>query len=256
MLLSLTMGFCMIKVKNFSKSYGDLEAVKDISFGVGPGDILGLVGTNGAGKSTTLRVLSGIIGPTSGSLEIAGHDIVNAPIQAKKRLGYIPDDPRLFDTLTVWEHLAFSAAAYDVAHFEDKADALLRSFDLTNQRDTLAHDLSRGMRQKVAIACAFLHEPEVLLFDEPLTGLDPQGIRTIQQSMRERAQEGAAIIISSHLLSLVENLCSHVLVLHLGECRHFGTLSEALLDVDRQHGDSALEAAFFAITRDAQTGEG
>lgn len=244
----------MIEVKNFSKSYGNFEAVKDLSFGIGPGHILGLVGPNGAGKSTTLRALSGIIRPTSGTLSIAGHDIVDAPIQAKQRLGYIPDDPCLFDTLTVWEHLAFSAAAYDVAHFEDKADALLRSFDLTDKRDTLAHDLSRGMRQKVAIACAFLHEPDALLFDEPLTGLDPRGIRTIQQSIRERAQEGAAIIVSSHLLSLVENLCSHLLVLHLGECRHFGTISDALLDVDRERGDSALEAAFFAITGDALTG--
>jgi ABC-2 type transport system ATP-binding protein len=244
----------MIKVTNFSKSYGKFEAVKGLSFAVEPGDILGLVGSNGAGKSTTLRALSGIIRPTSGSLAIAGHDIVNAPIQAKLRLGYIPDDPRLFDTLTVWEHLAFSAAAYGVAHFEDKADALLRSFDLTDKRDVLAHDLSRGMRQKVAIACAFLHQPQVLLFDEPLTGLDPRGIRTIQQAMRDRARAGAAIIISSHLLSLVENLCTHVLVLHLGECRHFGPMSETLLDVDRQRGDSALEAAFFAITHDTQTG--
>jgi len=248
------MGSSMIEAKNFSKSYGDFEAVKDLSFAVGRGNILGLVGPNGAGKSTTLRVLSGIIGPTSGTLSIAGHDIVNTPIQAKQRLGYIPDDPRLFDTLTVWEHLAFSAAAYNVAQFEDKADALLQSFDLTDKRDTLAHDLSRGMRQKVAIACALLHEPEALLFDEPLTGLDPRGIRTIQKSIRERAQAGAAIIISSHLLSLVENLCTHLLVLHLGECRHFGTMSDALLDVDRQRGDSALEAAYFAITRDAQTG--
>ena len=245
----------MIKVKDFGKSYGDIVAVKDLSFEVGPGDILGLVGSNGAGKTTTLRALSGIIGPTSGSLAVAGHDIVNEPIRAKRCLGYIPDDPRLFDTLTVWEHLAFSAAAYNVANFELSAQALLQSFDLTNNRDTLAHDLSRGMRQKVAIACAFLHEPQVILFDEPLTGLDPRGIRTIQQSMRARAQAGAAIIISSHLLSLVENLCSHLLVLDLGECRRFGTMGEVLRDVDQSRGDSALEAAFFAITRDAQAGD-
>ncbi|MGI9413169.1 MAG: ABC transporter ATP-binding protein [Hyphomicrobiales bacterium] len=242
----------MITVKNFRKSYGDLVAVEDLSFEVGPGDILGLVGSNGAGKSTTLRALSGIIGPTSGSLDIAGHDIVTTPIQAKKSLGYIPDDPRLFDTLTVWEHLAFSAASYGVADFEDKAEALLQSFDLAKKRDALAHDLSRGMRQKVAIACAFLHDPQVLLFDEPLTGLDPLGIRNIQASMRERAQAGAAIIISSHLLSLVENLCTHVLVLDQGACRRFGTMDEVLRDARRTHGDADLEAAFFAITADAQ----
>ena len=240
----------MIKVTDFCKSYGKFVAVKDLSFEVGPGDILGLVGSNGAGKTTTLRTLSGIIGPTSGSLEVAGHDIVTESIAAKHSLGYIPDDPRLFDTLTVWEHLAFTAAAYGVANFEPIAEELLTSFDLMDKRDSLAHDLSRGMRQKVAIASAYLHEPQVILFDEPLTGLDPRGIRAIQQSMRDRAAAGAAVIISSHLLSLVENLCSHLLVLVNGECRRFGTMDEVVRDVERNQGDTALEAAFFAITHD------
>jgi len=242
----------MISVKDFSKRYGDFAAVKNISCQVGPGEILGLVGPNGAGKTTTLRALCGIIAPTSGSLAIAGHDIVEEPIRAKQCLGYIPDDPRLFDTLTVWEHLAFTAAAYHVANFEDSAEALLQSFDLTDKRDTLAHGLSRGMRQKVAIACALLHDPQAILFDEPLTGLDPRGIRTIQHSIRARARAGAAIIISSHLLSLVETLCTHVLVLNSGECRRFGTMSEVLRDVGEAGGDSALEAAFFSITRDVE----
>ena len=242
----------MIKVKDFCKSYGGFEAVKNLSFEIGPGDILGLVGSNGAGKTTTLRTLSGIIAPTSGSLEVAGHDIVKEPIEAKKNLGYIPDDPRLFDTLTVWEHLAFSAVAYNVENFEPAAEALLQSLDLAGKRDSLAHDLSRGMRQKVAIGSAYLHDPQVILFDEPLTGLDPRGIRTIQQSMKDRAKAGAAVVISSHLLSLVENLCTHLLVLDHGECVRFGTMSEVLYDVDHSHGDTALEATFFAITRDAQ----
>ncbi|NNE21422.1 MAG: ABC transporter ATP-binding protein [Rhizobiales bacterium] len=240
----------MIKVKDFCKSYGNFAAVKDLSFEVGAGDILGLVGSNGAGKTTTLRTLSGIIAPTAGSLEVAGHDIVNASIAAKHSLGYIPDDPRLFDTLTVWEHLAFSAAAYGVTGFEQIAEELLTSFDLMDKRDSLAHDLSRGMRQKVAIASAYLHDPKVILFDEPLTGLDPRGIRAIQQSMRDRAEAGAAVVISSHLLSLVENLCSHLLVLVNGECRLFGTMDEVLRDVDQSNGDTALEAAFFAITHE------
>lgn len=144
----------MIEVTGFSKSYGDFTAVRNLDFSVKPGEILGLVGSNGAGKTTTLRTLSGIIAPTSGHLSIAGHDIVGDAIGAKQRLGYVPDDPRLFDTLTVWEHLAFTAAAYQVANFEPAAQFLLRSFELVGKRDTLAHDLSRGMRQKVAIACA------------------------------------------------------------------------------------------------------
>ncbi|MEO0945072.1 MAG: ABC transporter ATP-binding protein [Pseudomonadota bacterium] len=239
----------MITVTNFSKQYKGFTAVKDLSFSVEPGQILGLLGPNGAGKTTTLRTLCGIIPPSSGSLLVAGHDVAQAPIEAKKNLGYIPDDPRLFDTMTVWEHLAFTAAAYKLAGFEKDAEALLESFELTHKRDTLVHNLSRGMRQKVAIACAFLHNPKVILFDEPLTGLDPQGIRGIQQAIRDRAQAGAAIIISSHLLSLFENLCTHIMVLNLGECRRFGTMEDLLNEVGHTDSTSALEEVYFSITQ-------
>jgi len=239
----------MITVTNFSKQYKGFKAVKNLSFSVEPGQILGLLGPNGAGKTTTLRTLCGIIPPSSGSLLVAGHDVVREPIAAKRNLGYIPDDPRLFDTLTVWEHLAFTAAAYKLADFETVAEELLASFELTHKRDTLVHNLSRGMRQKVAIACAFLHDPKVILFDEPLTGLDPQGIRGIQQAIRERAQAGAAIIISSHLLSLFENLCTHIMVLNTGECRRFGTMEDLLAEVGHTDSTSALEEVYFSITQ-------
>ena len=245
----------MITVTNFSKRYRDFTAVKNLSFSIEPGQILGLVGPNGAGKTTTLRALCGIIPPSSGQLLVAGHDIVQAPIAAKQNIGYIPDDPRLFDTMTVWEHLAFTAAAYKLKDFEKNAEALLLSFELTHKRDTLVHNLSRGMRQKVAIACAFLHDPKVILFDEPLTGLDPQGIRGIQQAIRERAQAGAAIIISSHLLSLFENLCTHIMVLSLGECRRFGTMSDVLSEVDQTNNNSTLEEAYFTLTQGNEKGE-
>jgi ABC-2 type transport system ATP-binding protein len=240
----------MITVSHFSKNYKGFAAVKDLSFTVAPGEILGLLGPNGAGKTTTLRALCGIVPPTAGHLSIAGHDIVKDPIAAKKNLGYIPDDPRLFDTLTVWEHLAFTAAAYRVPNFEEAAEALLQSFELSQKRGTLVHSLSRGMRQKVAIACAFLHDPKAILFDEPLTGLDPQGIRGIQEAIRDRARNGAAIIISSHLLGLFETLCTHVMVLNLGECRRFGTMSDILTEFGQSDSSSALEAAYFMITQD------
>ena len=245
----------MITVTNFSKHYKDFVAVKDLSFSVEPGQILGLVGPNGAGKTTTLRALCGIIPPSSGTLLIADHDIVNDPISAKQRIGYIPDDPRLFDTMTVWEHLAFTAAAYKISDFEQSAEDLLASFELTHKRDTMVHNLSRGMRQKVAIACAFLHDPKVILFDEPLTGLDPQGIRGIQQAIRDRAKAGASIIISSHLLSLFENLCTHIMVLNLGECRRFGTMDDILREVGQTDESSALEEAYFAITQKQEKAE-
>jgi ABC-2 type transport system ATP-binding protein len=238
----------VIRVEGFSKKYGDFAAVRDLDFEVRPGSILGLVGANGAGKTTTLRTLSGIVAPTAGRLSIAGHDVVHDSVRAKLSLGYIPDDPRLFDTLTVWEHLAFTAAAYRVAEFETTAESLLQLFELSTKRDTPAHSLSRGMRQKVAIACAYLHTPKALLFDEPLTGLDPQGIQTIQTSLREKARDGTAIVISSHLLSLVEELCTHVLVLDQGQCLWFGPIEEALQMSAGARGTTSLEEAFFRLT--------
>ena len=240
----------MIRVNNFTKKYNDFVAVRDLTFRVKPGEILGLVGPNGAGKTTTMRALSGIIPPGSGTLSVAGNDIVSDPVAAKRALGYIPDNPRLFDTLTVWEHLEFIAAAYGVVDFQPVAETLLQFFDLEGKRNHVVQSLSRGMRQKVAIACAYLHHPEVILFDEPLTGLDPSGIRSIKQSMRERAAQGAAIIISSHLLSLVESLCTHLLVLHQGQCQCFGRMDEVLQAFDDAKDDTTLEDVFFSITHD------
>ena len=238
----------MIRVDNYTKTYNDFVAVRDLTFSVAPGEILGLIGPNGAGKTTTLRVLSGIIPPGSGTLSVAGHDIVNEPIAAKQLLGYIPDDPRLFDTLTVWEHLEFIAAAYGVHDYKAAAGSLLQFFSLDSKRDHVVHGLSRGMRQKLAIACAYLHEPKVILFDEPLTGLDPAGIRAIKDSMRERARQGAAIIISSHLLGLVETLCTHLLVLNHGQAQCFGRMDDVLRTFDEAKDDTTLEDVFFSIT--------
>jgi ABC-2 type transport system ATP-binding protein len=246
----------MIRVRHFTKKYNDFVAVQDLTFSVAPGDILGLVGPNGAGKTTTMRVLSGIIPPGSGELSVAGHDIVSDPIAAKQVLGYIPDDPRLFDSLTVWEHLEFIAAAYGVSNYQPAAEALLQFFNLDDKRHHVVQGLSRGMRQKVAIACAYLHQPDVILFDEPLTGLDPAGIRAIKESMRERARQGAAIIISSHLLSMVESLCTHLLVLHQGQCQCFGRMDDVLRAFDDAKDDTTLEDVFFSITHSDEARSG
>src|SRR5262249_53483561 len=154
---------------------------------------------------------------TSGRLSIAGHDVVHDSIAAKAALAYIPDDPKLFDVLTVWEHLEFIASAYRVENFATKGEALIKQFELEEKRGALAQELSRGMRQKVAICCAYLHDPKAILFDEPLTGLDPYAIRTLKASIADRAAEGAAVMVSSHLLVLVEDLCTHLLILSKGQ---------------------------------------
>lgn len=238
----------MISVRGFSKNYGETLAVEELSFEVAPGAILGMLGPNGAGKTTTLRALAGILPPTRGRLLVGGHDIVAQPVAAKRQLALVPDDPRLFDALTVWEHLEFMAAAYRVADFAPRAETLLEQFELTDKRDTPARELSRGMRQKAAICCAYLHRPSAILFDEPMTGLDPRGIRTLKNSIRQQAEAGAAVVISSHLLSLIEDLCTDLLILHQGRRLFCGTLEEARCSYPDLEGENSLEAIFFKAT--------
>lgn len=237
-----------LQVIDYHKAYQDMVAVSGLSFVVNRGEILGLLGPNGAGKTTTMRAMCGIIPPTHGRLLVAGHDVVADPVGAKRKLAYIPDDPKLFDTLTVWEHLEFVAAAYRLSDWKLSAEDLLARFELTPKRATAAQELSRGMRQKVAICCAYLHNPAAVMFDEPMTGLDPRGIRTLKDTIRERTAAGAAILISSHLLALVEDLCTHLLILHHGKSLFFGRIEDArsaFASVDR---DSSLEDLFFRAT--------
>jgi ABC-2 type transport system ATP-binding protein len=238
----------VIRVEDLHKAYGQTVAVAGLSFEVLPGQVLGLLGSNGAGKTTTLRALCGIIPPTRGRAFVAGHDVVAQPVAAKQNLAFVPDDPRLFDALTVREHLEFIASAYRVASWRGRAERLLAEFELSDRADTPAGELSRGMRQKVAICCAYLYEPGAILFDEPLTGLDPRGIRTMKDSVRRRAADGAAVIISSHLLSLVEDLCTHLLILHQGRRLFAGPVAEARGAVAELNADASLEDVFFRLT--------
>ena len=240
----------MIRVEDFHKAYGQTVAVAGLDFDVLPGQILGLLGPNGAGKTTTLRALCGVVAPTRGRVSVAGHDVVADPVAAKRKLAFVPDDPRLFDALTVWEHLEFIAATYQVGAWEEVGSRLLAQFELTEKRDAPAGELSRGMRQKVAICCAYLYDPHAILFDEPLTGLDPRGIRTMKDSVRRRAAAGAAVIVSSHLLTLVEDLCTHLLVLHRGRRLFFGPVADAHAAAARIGADASLEDVFFQLTED------
>jgi ABC-2 type transport system ATP-binding protein len=244
----------LIQVNDFHKAYRGTIAVEGLSFDVQRGQVLGLLGPNGAGKTTTMRAIAGVIPPTSGKLLVAGHDVATDPVAAKRALAYVPDDPKLFDTLSVWEHLQFIASAYRVENFQADATALLDQFELTPKRDALAQDLSRGMRQKVAICCAYLHHPKAILFDEPLTGLDPHGIRTMKDSVRQRAAAGAAVVVSSHLLALVQDLCTHLLILHHGKRLFFGRVEEAKTTFANVSGDASLEELFFRATEGAATG--
>jgi ABC-2 type transport system ATP-binding protein len=218
---------------------------------VNAGDILALVGPNGAGKTTTMRCVAGIIPPSGGRIEVDGFDVQKQPVKAKGRLAYVPDDPKLFDALTVDEHLQFAASAYRVPDWRAKAEKLLARFELSEHRRKPAIELSRGMRQKVAICCAYLHEPGLVMLDEPLTGLDPRGIRTMKETIRERAAAGAAVIVSSHLLQLVEDLCTRLFILHKGKRVFFGDFAEARQAFSAGGADASLEEVFFRATEGA-----
>jgi ABC-2 type transport system ATP-binding protein len=237
-----------IRVEDYHKAYDRTVAVQGLSFAVAPGEILGLVGPNGAGKTTTMRAIAGIVAPTRGRLLVDGHDVARDPVAAKSALAYVPDDPSLFESLTVWEHLRFVASVYRVADWAARSEVLLDQFELTLKRNALASELSRGMRQKVAICCGYLHDPRAILLDEPLTGLDPRGIRTMQESIRRRAGDGAAVMVSSHLLSLVEDLCTTVLVLHRGRMLLHGSLADLREQAGEGGRSETLEELFFRLT--------
>jgi ABC-2 type transport system ATP-binding protein len=246
----------MIQVEALTKLYGGFVAVNELGFEVQPGEVMGLVGPNGAGKTTTLRCLSGIIPPTRGSIRICGQDLGRDPIAAKRQLAFFSDEPRLFDYLSVEQHLSFTARIYHVKDYERVADQLLEELEIAGKRNALPGELSRGMKQKLAIACGLLHAPRVIYFDEPLTGLDPIGIRRMKDSILKRAREGAAIIISSHLLHLVEEICSHILILKDGRKIAHGTLAEITQQFSAQAGETNLEEVFFRATGDGGQGGG
>lgn len=242
----------MIEVDKYAKLYGDTVAVRELSFTVHPGDVLGLVGPNGAGKTTTLRALAGILQPTSGSIRIGSIDLSANPVSAKALLAFIPDEPQLFDYLTVAEHLRFVARLYGVPESEPKIEALLDELELSGKKESLPSELSRGMKQKLAIACGLLHQPSALLLDEPLTGLDPVGIRRMKETIAARAREGAAVILSSHLLHLVQELCTRILVIRRGEMVAFGSIADIVASRPELAGKS-LEEMFIALTGDGVT---
>ena len=238
----------MLEIEGLTKRYDGLTAVDDLSFTVRPGEILGLIGPNGAGKTTTLRSIAGILPLANGTIRICGRDLKTEPVEAKRHLAFIPDEPRLFDYLTVEEHLRFTARIYQVADVEQRSAALLEELELSGKLGALPGELSRGMKQKLAIACGLLHDPKAILFDEPLTGLDPVGIRRTKDSIARRASDGASVVVSSHLLHLVEEICHRILVIRAGRKVAHGTLVEIKAALPQLQADASLEEIFLHVT--------
>src|SRR5215471_2191187 len=237
-----------IAVEHFGRTYGSFKAVDDLSFEVAAGEIVGLCGPNGAGKTTTLRSLAGILLPTTGRIRVDDFDLAANPIEAKRRLAFMPDEPHLFEYLTVEEHLRLTARLYGVRDLEPRSKALLEELELGGKEQALPGELSRGMRQKVLIACGLVRDATTLLFDEPLTGLDPIGIRKMRETILSRGRAGAAILLSSHLLHLVEEICTRVIIMDRGRKVADGTFEELASRADLALAGSSLEQIFLKVT--------
>ncbi|MCO8123563.1 ABC transporter ATP-binding protein [Stieleria sp. TO1_6] len=239
----------MLRCYELRKLYEDHLAVDGVSFSLEPGNIGGLVGPNGAGKTTTMRCLAGLIPATDGSMSVAGCDLPShnstSLMELKRRLAYVPDDPPLFDDLTVGQHLEFIGRIYQVDRHREKSSELLDYFQLGDKINAGATTLSRGMRQKLAICCAYLYDPSVLLLDEPMTGLDPPGIRCLLSSIQQRAAAGATVILSSHLLAMIEDVCTHLIVMQQGKLQYFGNVDDLRTEFPET---TSLEQAYFAAT--------
>ena len=229
----------MIEVRNVSKNYGKLIANDDLSFTVNPGNISILLGPNGAGKSTVIKCIAGLL-RFKGDILICGKK--NKTMDAKRNLGYIPEIPALYDMITIWEHMEFIARAYSLEHWEDRANDLFERFELDDKKNKLGNELSKGMQQKVSICCGLLPDPKVLLFDEPLVGLDPHAIKELKSMLVEYKKEGKSILISTHMLDSVSEFWDSTNIMMNGKIAANRTRSEVA------GSGEDLEKLFFEIT--------
>ncbi|MCA8923879.1 MAG: ABC transporter ATP-binding protein [Planctomycetes bacterium] len=241
----------MIHATALTRDYESLRALDSLDLAVGAGEVLGLVGANGAGKTTCLQCLAGIMPPTSGQVTINGVSLRDDPRAAKRWIAFIPDTPQLFEYLTVREHMLLIARVYGLRDWEPRAAALLEEFEIAEKADALPNELSRGMKQKAAICQAFLPEPRVILCDEPLSGLDPLGRRSMREALLARARSGAALIVSSHQLDLVSAMSDRILILDRGKHLLEGTLAEIQRALPSLDGNASLEEVFLAAVSGA-----
>lgn len=237
----------MLQVENLIKSYRNLVAVDGVSFTVSGGQIVGLLGPNGAGKTTTMRCIAGILQPSSGRILINGHDLITDQRQAKMGLAYVPEVPSLYELLTVREHLKFVAMCFErTDEYLRNGDRLLAKYDLLEKADSFVATLSKGMKQKLAAACALIHGANVLLLDEPLIGIDPRGAHEFRQELQTQRNNGCAILISTHLLDTAERLCDRVIIMAKGKHLAEGTVAELREKANMQ--GATLEDIFLKLT--------
>ncbi|HEX6307009.1 MAG TPA: ABC transporter ATP-binding protein [Longimicrobiales bacterium] len=238
----------MIRLEGVTKRYGRFTAVHPLDLDVRPGELYGFLGPNGAGKTTTIRMVTGVLRPTEGRIFIGGHDMLEDPVSAKRHIGYIPDRPSLYEKLTGAEFLRFVSGLWgrDGAAADRRAGELLDLFELTAWRDTLVESYSHGMRQKLLIASALVHAPDVIIVDEPMVGLDPKAARLIKDLLRAFADQGGTVFLSTHTLEVAEALCDRIAILHQGAIRASGTMQD--LRAEAVAGTAGLEEIFLKLT--------
>ena len=245
----------MIEIRALTKRYGSFTAVDAIDLTVPQGEVFGFLGPNGAGKTTTMRMIAGILRPTSGTVRVAGIDLLEDPVAAKSKLGFIPDRPFIYEKLTGTEFLRFVAGLYDQEgpQVEHRGRELLALFDLEEWRDELVESYSHGMRQKLIISSAFIHRPAVIVVDEPMVGLDPKSAKILKDLFREYVRRGHTIMMSTHTLEVAETMCDRIGIIQGGKIRAFGTMDD--LRKNAVGGGQGLEEIFLRLTGDGAARE-
>jgi ABC-2 type transport system ATP-binding protein len=241
----------MIQLENITKKYADFAAVDRLNLSVNKGEVFGFIGPNGAGKTTTIKMIGGILKPTTGTVTIAGIDMLTEPEKAKSKIGFIPDRPYLYEKLTGMEFLRFTAELYGVSEngFDKKARAHLEMFSLADWSDELIESYSHGMKQRLIMSAALIHDPEVIIVDEPMVGLDPAAIMMVKQLFKDLAQKGFTVFMSTHTLKVAEDICNRIGVIHKGRLIASGTTRD--LQREANVTDADLEKVFLSLTNNS-----
>lgn len=238
----------MIVLENVEKKYGKFQALHPLNLHVKTGEVFGFLGPNGAGKTTTIRMLSGVLTPTQGTITVGGIDIIKNPVSSKRHIGYIPDRPYLYEKLTAREFLQFVGQLYELSssHIKERGDMLLQENDLLHRADELIEAYSHGMKQRLVLSASLLHEPKLLIVDEPMVGLDPHGAQKIKKQFRNLADSGKTVFLSTHSLDVAQEVCDRVGILFRGKLVALDTVS-SLLDMQ---ASKDLEEVFLKITQE------